>query len=110
MTSGLDDVIELIEILQNHKWQDFPTALKEYSDIRVPENNAATELNYVPMIENHPLYMAMEAMRSLFACHGFAIKFSTRIFISLSSVRGSKALSSPIAFNPKNVDIRPGQR
>ena len=75
MTSGLDDVLELIEILQKHKWQDFPTALKEYSDTRVPENNAATELNYITIIENHFLYTAMEAIRSLFGVPRFGAQF-----------------------------------
>ena len=48
MTCGLLDVNKLVDILQKYQWRDFPSALQEYSTDRVVEDNAVTELNYVP--------------------------------------------------------------
>ena len=65
MTSGLDDVVALVGALRKYQWRDFATSLQEYSDVRVPENNAATELNYVSFIQSNPLFWTMEKIRSL---------------------------------------------
>ena len=65
MTCGLDDIVALVDILRKNQWKDFATSLQEYSDARVPENNAAIELNYVPLIQSHPLLRLTEKMWSL---------------------------------------------
>ena len=72
MTSGLDDVVSLVDALRKHQWRDFATSLQEYSDVRVPENNAATELNYVLFIQSNPLFWAMEKIRSLIGVPPFS--------------------------------------
>jgi len=56
MTCGITDVCCLFECLSKRNWTDIPTALSEYSEERVPEGNAITDLNYVsPFRRKHPV-------------------------------------------------------
>ena len=60
MVSGISDVCFLYESLKRHKWTDIPTALLEYSNERVPQGNAITDLNNVLLSnKKHPIKFAL---------------------------------------------------
>ena len=68
MTCGISDVCCLYECLKRHNWSDVPRALMEYSEERVPQGNAITDLNYigVTLIKNSMKFTIFEKIQKLF--------------------------------------------
>ena len=60
MACGISDVCCLYECLKRHNWSDIPRALTEYSEERVPQGNAITDLNYIAESRRkHPLKFSL---------------------------------------------------
>ena len=55
MACGISDVCCVYECLKRHNWSDIPRALMEYSEERVPQGNAITDLNFIALSrQQHP--------------------------------------------------------
>ena len=68
MACGISDVCCLYECLKRHNWSDIPRALMEYSEERVPQGNAITDLNFVGVaLQKHSLkFFLFERIQKLF--------------------------------------------
>ena len=60
MACGISDACYLYECLKRHNWSDIPSALMEYSEERVSQGNAITEMNYIAESRRkHPLKFSL---------------------------------------------------
>ena len=65
MACGISDVCYLYECLKRYNWSDIPRALLEYSEERVPQGNAITDLNYIALSRKRRprIYAAFESIQ-----------------------------------------------
>jgi 2-polyprenyl-6-methoxyphenol hydroxylase-like FAD-dependent oxidoreductase len=64
MSCGLSDVACLVDALDSRSWTNLTEALQEYSDTRVPEAHAISELNYAMVFRASWLYALSQWVRS----------------------------------------------
>jgi 2-polyprenyl-6-methoxyphenol hydroxylase-like FAD-dependent oxidoreductase len=64
MSCGFNDVETLLDAINEVGWGDLASALQKYSELRVPEAHAITDLNFLLFVRDTPAFMASELIAS----------------------------------------------